>query len=124
MEKNNYRLLSQKEIEALFTLAGISILNIKALPDGYSYSPEDSRYFEVFPKCVWWFVKTPAGWVEIGWRKRVISIDWIDTTIRKIITDDNVTKNLTYVHAWGRQKALEYLTSLAGAITENKTIHV
>lgn len=101
-----------KEVESLFALAGITVLRIKALPDGYGYSPEDPRYYEIPPRVAWWFVKTPVGWVEIGWRKRVINIDWEDTPVRKIITDDYVTKSETNVHACGIAYALEYLTAL------------
>ncbi len=64
----------------------------------------------------WWLVKTKHGLIEIGWRKRVISIDWSETPIQKIITEDDVTKSETMVHAWSVNKAIEYLISLSGAI--------
>ena len=108
--------MKRKEAEALFTLAGIPVLKTKPLPDGYDYDPDDSRYFEKPPRCVWWFVKTPKGWIEIGWRKRVISIDWEDTPIRKIVTEDSTTKGETYVHAWDTEAALKYLKELAKEI--------
>ena len=102
-----------EEVKGLFALAGIPVLNIKPLPDGYGYSPEDQRYYETKPRCVWWFVKTALGWIEIGWRKRVISINWEDTPIRKIITTDDVTKTLVSVHACDIPKAIGYLQVLA-----------
>lgn len=101
-----------EEVKGLFALAGIPVLNIKPLPDGYGYSPDDPRYYETPPRCAWWFVKTAAGWVEVGWRKRVININWEDTPVRKVITADDVTKSETTVHAWDTSKALEYLTAL------------
>lgn len=104
--------MKQQEAEGLFALAGINVLNIKPLPDGYGCGPSDPRYFEKPQRCAWWFVKTKLGWVEIGWRKRVISIDWSDTPVRAIITEDDVTKSDTSVHAWTLVKALEYLTRL------------
>ena len=104
--------MKHEEVKGLFALAGIKVLNIKPLPDGYGYSPEDPRYFETNPRGVWWFVKTTNGWIEIGWRKRVININWEDTPIRKIITTDDVTKSETNVHAWNIPKALEYLTAI------------
>lgn len=63
-------------------------------------------------------VKTPAGLIVIGWRKRVINIDWHDTPIRKIITEDPNTKSETMVHAWNNQEALKYLTALAEEINK------
>jgi len=60
----------------------------------------------------WWLFQTPIGLIEIGWRKRVISIDWSTTEIRKIVTQDDVTKNETLVHAWSVEKAIEYLKEL------------
>lgn len=104
--------MKKDEVTSLFTLAGIPVLAIRPLPDGYGYPPEDPRYFETPPRAVWWFVKTPAGWIEIGWRKRVISIDWQDTSARLIVTKDETTKSETGVHAWSIAKALEYLTAL------------
>lgn len=109
-----------EEVKGLFALAGIPVLNIKPLPDGYGYSPEDLRYYETPPRCAWWFVKTAAGWVEIGWRKRVININWEDTPVRKVITADDVTKSETNVHAWDNSKALEYLTALKLEMSNNK----
>ena len=112
-----------EEVKGLFALAGIQVLNIKPLPDGYGYSPEDSRYYETPPRCVWWFVKTAAGWVEIGWRKRVIAINWEDTPVRKVITADDVTKSETGVHAWETTKALEYLTALKVEMSNAESSH-
>lgn len=105
--------MKDKEVRSLFTLAGIPVLATKPLFDGYGYSPDDSRFYETKPRCAWWFVKTPVGWVEIGWRKRVISINWEDTPIRAVITADDVTKDEASVHAWDTGKALEYLKALA-----------
>lgn len=100
-----------KRVEAIsiFTLAGIEALNSKPLPDGYSYSPDDERYYQMIPRLCWWFIKTPVGWIEIGWRKRVISINWEDTPVRKVVTADDVTKSDTLVHAYSVEKAIEYL---------------
>lgn len=116
--------MKQKEVESLFNLAGIEILDIKPLVDGYGFSPNDSRFYQTLPRCVWWFVKTSRGWVEIGWRKRVISINWKDTDLRFSITDDDTTKEETCVHAWSIEKALEYLKTLAGAIDVLRTSNV
>lgn len=111
--KDREEIMKRKEVESLFVLAGIPVLKIKALPDGYGYSPDDDRYFKTLPRTVWWFVKTSVGWIEIGWRKRVININWEDTPIRKIITEHDVTKSETNVHAYSMEDALVYLKTLS-----------
>lgn len=75
---------------AMFVTANIPILEFKELKNQFP----DGTY-------PWWFVKTPKGWIEIGW------IDWSDTDIRKSVTTDD-----TMVHAWTELKAAEYLTTL------------
>ena len=60
-----------------------------------------------------WLVLTAFGPVEIGWRKRVIAIDWRETRVRAIVTADSTTKTETMVHAWTEDDALRYLRELA-----------
>ncbi len=103
--------MNSEKVKALFTLAGFEVLGI-TLCDGYSFHPDDERFYETLPRCVWWFVKTPIGWIEFGRRKRVFNIDWSDTSVRAVVTNDDVTKSETYVHAWSEEKALEYLKAL------------
>lgn len=91
---------------SIFTLAGIEVLRVWRLPNQYWRRPEADE------KSPWFLVKTDAGLIQIGWRKRVISIDWSDTSIRQIVTSDEVTKNESLVHAWSTTKAVEYLSSL------------
>lgn len=60
-----------------------------------------------------WLVKTEYGLIEIGWRKRVIHIDWSQTPVRVIVTPDNTTKSHNMVHAWSSADCLRYLSALA-----------
>jgi len=101
-----------EEVKSLFTLAGIPILATWELMNDY-WPRSAVHYHKLIIESPWWLVKTPVGLIKIGWRKRVISIEWEDTPIRKIITEDSVTKNQTMVHAWEMKKVLEYLTALA-----------
>ncbi len=112
--------MKKEEAQSIFVLAKIIVMDIRPLPDGYGYPPTDERYFSTLPEKVWWFVKTPSGWVEIGWRKRVISINWSDTNIKKIVTQDDVTKNDWIVHAWSVEKAIEYLSVIADELNTLK----
>jgi len=110
--------MNTKQIESIFSLAGIDILKIEYLIDGYGYPPDDPRFKEKPPRCCWYFVKTIKGWIKIGERKRVIAIDWSDTDIQVLVTDDDVTKGLSLVHAWTITDTIKYLTALGKKINE------
>lgn len=69
-----------------------------------------------------WLVKTEIGLVEVTPRKRVIAIDWSDTAVRKIVTNDDVTKSETDVHAWQVEDALRYLKELAQHQQDNSEV--
>lgn len=101
----------EQKVRALFTLAGIEVLRVWKLPN--RYWPDDDRYAELRRNSPWFLVKTPHGMIEIGWRKRVMNIDWSDTPVRDVVTEDEVTKDKTMVHAWTELKAAEYLQTLA-----------
>ena len=105
-------LLQEKDVNALFTLAGFEVLSIRALVDGYGINPSNMDYYKKPPRCCWWLVETKWGMIEIGNRKRVISIDWKDTPLREEVTEDEVTSDKTSVHAWSIDKCLVYLTTL------------
>lgn len=101
--------LDEAAVRALFMLAGIPVLRMWTLIDGYGYRSTDPRFYETPPRQVWWLVKTPYGLIEIGARKKVIEIEWSDTNITADVTTDDVTKHLSMVHAWSIEKALGYL---------------
>ena len=81
----------------------------------------------------WIKARTPYGDIKIGWRKRVINIDWSDVVARRalmtldqtiwntlsaqaIFPNEDVTKGQNHIHAWGERKAVEYLETLAKAL--------
>lgn len=101
--------MTQDEARSIFTLAGFSIERMVELPDGYDRERGQP----------WWFVKTPFGWIEIGWRKRVIQIDWQETSARLEVTTDDVTKHQSLVHAWTIPDAIRYLTTLRQALGDS-----
>lgn len=136
--------MTEQEVRGLFTLARINVLNLWRLPNRYHVGachPEEVKPLHVYIEgqtlltrheldflnaalptlsSPWWLVKTEVGLVELGWRKRVIHIEWTDTPIRyqdpSAITQDATTKDATSVHAWSDVKALEYLTRLSADI--------
>lgn len=105
--------MTEQHMKALFLLAGFEIKQHWELAN--QYWPNFPEYFDIRKAHPWWLVHTPQGMVTIGWRKRVISIDWSDTGVllnNPHITADSVTVDGTGVHAWSYVKAVEYLTEL------------
>ena len=64
----------------------------------------------------WFIVTTSIGRIKLGWRKRVINIDWSQTilksTAQDLFADEVVTKGDKYIHADNLEKAQEYITTL------------
>ena len=77
-------------------------------------------------KCAsWYIVSTPDGDIKIGWRKRVINIEWMDNykAFKEMFKSDDVTKgfgqygdNEKSIHAWSIDKAKEYLNRAKDSI--------
>jgi hypothetical protein len=112
--------MKKETVQSLFQLANIEVLGMWELMN--QYWPRS--YHELVIENPWWLVKTKAGLIEIGNRKRVMSISWEDTNIRKVLTSDDTTKSETYIHAWTDEKALEYLKTLGveiSALDKEKT---
>ena len=95
-----------KYFQAIFLLAGIEVSEWIATPNNYHYSYNN----------YWYMANTEYGLIHIGWRKRVISIDWSRTEYRGEITEDNTTKEPDLVHAWSYISAIEYLKTLHGKL--------
>lgn len=64
----------------------------------------------------WFAVYTNRGMFVVGWRKRVISLDWshglIRETAEELFPNEDVTKSGRMIHAWGYDKAREYVARL------------
>lgn len=112
------KLHSIEAVAALFAFAEIPVLGITQVPN--QYWPESPRYDSV--RTPWWNVQTKHGIILIGWRKRVLNIDWSKTPIRMTITDDDVTKSVDAVHAYNIGKALTYLSTLSAALYDYKPV--
>lgn len=87
---------------------------VEEIPNGYCNDPCCSR-------LPWFIVTTPIGHIKIGWRKRVILIDWTKTlqkqNAEELFPNEDVTKSgkyeeISYIHAWSYEKAKEYLEKI------------
>lgn len=111
------------DVAALFNLAGYEPTEFQKIEN--EYWPDHPNYDEMRKKYPWYLVSTEEGQIRIGWRKRVILIDWSKTNRRGSVTDDDVTKSDHMVHAWNLPKALEYLTAIRRLpVVENPTVDV
>jgi hypothetical protein len=81
----------------------------EAVPNGYC-SDYCCRHLP------WYTVVTEVGYFTIGWRKRVISIDWSRTvntkTAEELFPDEKVTKGDKYIHAWSVEDAKRYVNAI------------
>lgn len=70
----------------------------------------------------WFIVTTKVGRIKIGHRKRVISIDWSDTIVKKtaeeLFPDEPVTKSGCLIHAWKLEDAKRYVQIILGNMVE------
>lgn len=71
----------------------------------------------------WFMFHTPDGDIEMGWRKRVISIEWQENYKpfdMELFKDEDVTKwgdkGKRGIHAWGNEKAYQYLATVLKAV--------
>lgn len=94
---------------SLFTDAGFGTVYVKTMDNQYS---NDAWYYT----APWIIATTNKGPITLGWRKRVINIDWSESDITangtELFKDERTTSAERYVHAWTYDKAVEYLKRL------------
>lgn len=106
--KANVQSLTKLHVVSMFVLANTDVLAVEEIANEYTNDEGASPWFKV---------QTPIGTIKIGNRKRVINIDWTDTDVRHVVTEDHVTKSETHVHAWSVGKAVNYLIALEQFVT-------
>lgn len=76
----------------------------------------ENPYFKDYTNKPRLIVTTHKGPISIHWRKRVIEIDWnesdVKTSSMEIFPDEDVTRGVKLIHAWGYQKAAEYIKKI------------
>ena len=97
------------KLSTLFTDAGFKIIHVKEIDNQYS---GDACYYA----NPWVIVTTKAGLITLGWRKRVLNLDWSDSDItadgRELFKEEKTTSGERFVHCWGYDKVVEYLKKL------------
>lgn len=98
--------------EKVFAEAGYKQFVLDAIPNEYCGDPT----------CCgpWFMVRTEAGNFKVGWRKRVINLEWAGEGIGSernllfLFRNEDVTKDSSSIHAWGREKLIDYLQRIHG----------
>lgn len=116
--------MKKEHVEAIFLLAGISISSMEKIDN--QYWPSNPAYAEERAHSPWWLVTTSKGVLVIGWRKKVIHIDWSNAGIvfplihigdQKYLSDTHIIRNnntkwATGGHAYGHGEAVQILKGL------------
>jgi hypothetical protein len=110
--KKNLAKGEKKRFREVFEKAGFKDIRMSQIKNEYCSCE----------RCAPWFqVNTEFGSFKIGWRKRVINLDWSEAekaeqdvsgqklNLIDLFKKEDVTKGNTYIHAWGWEEAEDYL---------------
>lgn len=96
----------KEELLKTFSNAGVEYIHVKEVPNEYMKARREP----------WLVVTTKIGPVKIGWRKRVINIDWsatdVEASANDLFSQENTTKGNQFIHAWGGEAASEYIRKI------------
>jgi hypothetical protein len=104
-------------MEEVFERAGYPRVNLITIPNEYWGKGRNGK--APYYARPWYLAQVGESPVfKIGWRKSVLCIDWSDTGKRlpDLFEGEEVTRDSTLVHAWGYDKAAEYLRKLVPAL--------
>jgi hypothetical protein len=103
----------QKHFKEILERSEIPYSKMTMIPNRYHPNPDPTYY------APWFLVETPKGRIQIGWRKRVISIDWSESgwTAKgsDVVENPDVTHWEQGVHAYGADKAVEALRKVGAS---------
>lgn len=112
------RVREKADIEKVFVDAGFPVIFMEPIPNEY-FGPNDPWSL----RSPWYVITTPIGHIKIGWRKRVLALDWSRSTVKvavdTLFPSEDVTKGDHMIHAWSYAKATEYLTKLRTETTKS-----
>lgn len=108
-----YEIRTENERREVFTKAFLNAGiegNFKAIPNGYNSDEFYDPWFEV---------KTPFGVFTVGWRRRVISLEWENISIdMSIFSEEDVTKWESGIHVYGTENLTRYLKMIRNHLIE------
>lgn len=90
----------------------------------YSFKVIPNEYSDAYVYAPWFIFSTPDGDIKIGWRKRVINIQWLPSyrKFTETFDEENVTKvfnsDRRFIHAWTVEKCFEYLQRARNSIVK------
>lgn len=97
------------ELTELFKSAGFDTVHVETIDSEYCKEPCCYKY-------PWIIATTNQGRIKLGWRKRVMTLDWSDSDLgidgREFFKGEHTTIEQSYIHCWGKDKAVEYLRKL------------
>lgn len=100
---------TKRQREQLLAGFGSDAILVEELPNGYC--PD-----YCCAHLPWFLVTTKLGRIKIGWRKRVINIDWSATqgtkTSDELFQSEETTKEDRLIHAWSGEKARDYVVAI------------
>ena len=99
----------------LFRETHFNLVYLEEIPNEYWNRPSEP----------WLLVTTQFGHFKVGWRKRVIVIDWsktiLEATAERIFPDEKVTMEGKMIHAWGYDAMKKYLIQIRNCIAVQNT---
>jgi hypothetical protein len=99
---------TEAKFKQLFDKAGLDVLHMVNIQNEY--------WGDEIYATPWFIVQADTFKMKIGWRKRVISIEIMDPDkaihLGLLFKDEDVTKEASLIHAWGYDKAEEYLRKI------------
>ena len=104
-----YSLSNRSDIFSIMRYSDWDVSNYNEIPNEYGCN------CQICKNRPWFIFHTSDGDIKIGWRKRVISIEFMKGFSEfpmSIFEDEDVTKWEKGIHAWGKEKAIEYLTKV------------
>ncbi len=117
---------AEKFFRSVFADADFKEVTLKAIPN---------EYLGADATVPWYLVETEVGLIKIGWRKRVTYVGWgedgedmrnqnqlggWDVNLLRLFRKEEVTKGSGFIHAWSREKVVEYLSKIRNARVAHK----
>lgn len=97
------RVMTRAHVEAFCVLSGVKYSAIWDTSNLYWKGDNSIR-------GPWWLINTAHGVIRVGWRKRVVEIDWTQTGLKiNLRVTDQVTQTESMIHAWCYGDVVRYL---------------